>query len=72
MLNAMTYSLNICEIDFYTKKLILLVDSIVATMKTAKGKDKVKTTKEALKPVDDRLILYLSATYTVIMRNYGH
>ena len=28
----------------------------VSKMKTAKGKDKAKTTKEALKPVDDRLL----------------
>ena len=27
----------------------------VSKMKTAKGKDKAKNTKEALKPVDDRL-----------------
>jgi hypothetical protein len=56
MLNAIINSLKICEIVSYTKKLIQFVGCIVATMKTAKGKDKVKTTKEALKPVDDRLI----------------
>lgn len=31
--------------------------TVVCKMKTAKGKDKAKNTKEALKPVDDRLIL---------------
>jgi high mobility group protein B1 len=56
MLNAIINSLKICEIGSYTKKLIQFVGCIVATMKTAKGKDKVKTTKEALKPVDDRKV----------------